>query len=105
MEQKKTTVQLQLRYDWKEANASRLRKPIEDLVAALPPANYVSGTVTQAAGAVGDFEQHTEYSIVPDWLDALSEAATSYRLYLAQGPNSLDLSIARGSLTVLEHFL
>ena len=101
MEQKKTTVQLQLRYEWKEANASWLRKPIEDLVAALPPANYVSGTVTQAAGAVGDFEQHTEYSIVPDWLDALSEAATSYRLYLAQGPNSLDLSIARGSLTVL----
>ena len=100
MEQKKTTVQLQMRYEWKEPNASRLRKPIEDLVAALPPANYVSATVSLAANEAGDFEQHTEFGNVPDWLDALSEAAASYRLSLSQGPNGLDLTVARGGLTV-----
>lgn len=100
MEQKKTAVQLGMRYEWKEPNTSRLRKPIEDIVAALPGANSVSGTVAQAASAAGDFEQHTEYSNVPDWLDAPSETASSYRLYMAQGPNSLDLSILAGGLNV-----
>ncbi|HEY4962088.1 MAG TPA: hypothetical protein VII29_14605 [Terriglobales bacterium] len=100
MEPKKVTVQLQLRYEWKEPNASRLRKPLEDLIAALPPANWVNANVTQAASAAGEFEQQTDFSNVPEWLDVLGEAAKSYNLSLSMGPNSLAVSIAASGLIV-----
>ena len=101
MEEIKTTVQVRMRYEWQEPSASGLRKPIEDhLLTALPGANYVNGSVVQAGGAAGDFEQQTDFSKVADWLDALAKPATSYRLWLGQGPNNLDLSIAAGGVNV-----
>jgi len=101
MEEIKTTVQVRMRYEWQEPNASRLRKPIEDqLLTVLPGANFVNGSVVQATDAAGDFEQQTDFSKVAHWLDALAKPATSYRLWVAQGSNNLDLSIAAGGVNV-----
>ena len=101
METKRATVQVSLRYEWQEANPSQLRQAINDyLIAALPGVNYTSGTLVQAAGIAGEFEQQMEFNNAADWLDALGEPALSYRLWLSQGTNNLNLTIGRGSLDV-----
>ena len=99
MEAQKITVQVRMQYEWQETNASRLRKPIEDyLIAALPGANVANGTVLQAN--IGDFQRQADFSDVRDWLDALGQEAASYRLWISQGANSVNLNIAAGSVDV-----
>ena len=101
MEEKKITVQVRMRFEWQENSASRLRKPIENLIAMLPQPTYASGSVVQAPSAASDFEQQTDFSEIQQWLDALGEPAASYRLYLNYGPQSaLDLTISATGSTV-----
>ncbi len=98
MEDNKVTVNVRAAYPWDGTNVSRLRKPIEDhLLSLLSAPTYVSASITHTLDGI---DQQETFSSVAAWLAALELPAASYRLYLTQRGESVELTATPTTLNV-----